>query len=332
MNEALESDTVFIDTCIFRNSNFWLDNDTFSEFKRLCQEGQLKLVTTEITKFEIRRRIEEQAKEAFAALEKFKNKTHLLPKMHRQFGEGYKALTVLELQRGMEKAVDAFFRQTKARVLPIPDGAVKRVFGKYFKNKKPFSEGEKKSEFPDAFVIEALSALRKKVYVVSSDEDFKGADKNLIRIKQLGQLLDIFNSHKTGTAEFVKKVVSRHQGEIMNWAQEELRKIPIKFWDETAEIRWAQVTVLQLANAWVVSLKKNVAHVSVDLIYQLSGTAFLGDETVGYIYAPKEFAEEQAVSGQLKVVFNRKNESTFKFYGKRLDVGEQLTVSLWDKH
>jgi predicted nucleic acid-binding protein len=53
MEEILKSRVVFIDTCVFRNLGFRFDHDVLSEFRRLCQEEEFELVTTEITQQEI---------------------------------------------------------------------------------------------------------------------------------------------------------------------------------------------------------------------------------------------------------------------------------------
>jgi hypothetical protein len=54
---------------------------------------------------------------------------------------------------------------------------VKSVFEKYFNKEKPFGEGEKEKEFPDAFALQMLENYCKqnglRIYVLSADSDMK---------------------------------------------------------------------------------------------------------------------------------------------------------------
>jgi len=72
------------------------------------------------------------------------------------------------------------------------------IFEKYFKSEPPFGGANKKSEFPDAFVLEAVSNISKErghvLYVVSEDGDMeKYAETfdNIIHLKKVDDLLDL---------------------------------------------------------------------------------------------------------------------------------------------
>ena len=328
MDAKLESKTVFIDTCVFRNLDFRFDNDVFSEFKKLCREGAFEFVTTSITKREIRRRVQVMAQAAYSALQEFRAKTHLLPRMHKAFGKAYKEITIETLQSDVQKAVNRYFRETRATVLPLPDKAVVQVFGKYFRAEKPFSEGRKKEEFPDAFVVEALNALRKKVYVISSDGDFKGASDNIICLENLGELLAIYKSHSSQIAEYIQSLALRHAPELAEWAQAELNRIPVKAKHPNTQLKHCSVEVLSVTNPWVVSFKKNSARINFDVIYEIGGTAMFESELDSFSGSMQDFIEQHAMTAHVDAIFDLNDDKVFMAPNFCLHAGTELAVTL----
>ena len=67
--------------------------------------------------------------------------------------------------------LSAFLNEVSATVLPTSEVSIEAVFDKYFGKRPPFGGGKKKTEFPDAFTIEAIEAWCKendeRIYVVS---------------------------------------------------------------------------------------------------------------------------------------------------------------------
>lgn len=323
---VLESQTVFIDTSIFRNVNFCLNNEVFSEFKKLCRNGEFECVTTDITKGEIKRRIEEQSVEAFAGLDKFRDKTHLLPRMHSSFGKKYKQLTVLHIQKGLETAVSKFFKDVRAEVLPLPNNAVERVFKKYFEGKKPFQGEKKKSEFPDAFVIEALTSLKKKLYVISADGDFEGAHPDLIQLKTVSELLHIYNTHSNVIAEFIERLVKKHEWKIIKWLEAELSRIPVKVEGTNAEVRvYSASSSVRISHSWVVAVKKNTAELSLDVVYEIIGDVKIDEPG---IFWEQGVNQQVGLSAQAEIGFKIHDESFFRLNNGRLDIETELTIPL----
>lgn len=318
MSDILPSRIVFIDTCIFRNLNFHLNNESFSSFSRLCREGELDFVTTQITQKEIQKRVHEHEVEAFAGLQKFRDRTHLLSRLHCQFGKSYQGLTVEILEEHLNKAVKSWFVRTKAKTIPIPRDATNKVLEKYFNQEKPFSEGKKKSEFPDAFVIQALLSLKKKLFVVSAHGDFSVTNKGIIHLKSLSELLHLYNSHIDIVAEYVKKLVMQNRAKLLASIQSELERIPAKLANSDGEIKFGELHVLDIIDAWVVSFKRGSAEVSLEFKFDISGRAMELDEA-GFIADMPNYQEEQVSQAQVKVFFDLQNDSRFHFEKLRLN-------------
>jgi hypothetical protein len=165
-------------------------------------------------------------------------------------------------------------------------------------------------------VIQALSSLKKKVYVVSADGDFEGASKNVLQVKNLSELLHLYNSHTDVVADFVQKLVLKNRAKLLPWIQAGLEKIPARLKDSDGQIRFGEMHLLDITDAWVVSFKKGSAEVSVEFKFQISCQAMELDES-GYIADLPSFEEEHASQAQIQVRFNPKNESVFHFHGLR---------------
>ncbi len=68
-----------------------------------------------------------------------------------------------------------FREETSTTLIDYSGVDPKTVFDKYFKKSAPFGRGDKKAEFPDAFMIEAIKAMdiTNKFIIVSQDNDWK---------------------------------------------------------------------------------------------------------------------------------------------------------------
>lgn len=321
----LESKTVFIDTCIFRNSNFCLDNSVFSEFKRLCRAGQFELVTTAITRQEIACRLQDQASEAYAGLSRFKDKTRLLNRMHKRFGKSYHTISIQGLFRELDNAVKRFFKDCKAKTLQLPSKATQNVLRKYFAQEKPFQEGKKKSEFPDAFVIESLAALRTKVYVISADGDFEGASANIIKLKDLGELLHLYNSRASETAEYIRSLILKtHHDKVFNEIEAKLQRVVIRVKDAES-IVGCSTRLLEIVDAWIVSVDRTRAKLSLDIRFEITGDVIYSSHQ-GDSYYGVGLEHKETATIQMEVGFDLNDERHFHIFEIGLDEIDELEV------
>jgi hypothetical protein len=118
---------------------------------------------------------------------------------------------------------EAFLKVAKATILKAGELKAGPILENYFSQKPPFGKGKKKSEFPDAFVIEALrgwcSKEKSELYVVSGDGDMQGAcDKSgpLYSLPRLADFLDSLSSDlEEETTAFVRAQIIKRKGEIM---------------------------------------------------------------------------------------------------------------------
>ncbi|MBQ3597250.1 MAG: DUF4935 domain-containing protein [Clostridia bacterium] len=108
---------------------------------------------------------------------------------------------------------------TTAQQLPYPDA--KQVFDAYFSTKPPFAEsGNKKKEFPDAFVIEAVKNYLKNdetrtLLIISKDTDWKNAlsnEENVLFAESIDDAMKILQKEQG----IIEKIINICEEELIN--------------------------------------------------------------------------------------------------------------------
>ena len=170
MDQHLQTKYVFVDTEAFRRAQFHWKGKALSKLVKFAKEGHLHLLTTDITKREVRSHLQEWLIEATNAVKK-----HEI--VLGQLGNTDITMTLSDSGafRKLDAAFEHFLKATKA--IDVPTAAtLDGIFSDYFARRPPFSD-KKKAEFPDAVVIASLRAWcakqNAKAYVVSGDPDLK---------------------------------------------------------------------------------------------------------------------------------------------------------------
>ncbi len=171
----MRKDIVFIDTSIYRGENYFDPKNRITELGRLAAAGHISLVSTEITNKEVEMHFKEEASAPFRDIRNNYKVLKGIKAFCEFFDKSYR-------KKVEEMAVDTFkkFRE-QAHVYTIDYSYCKGiagVFEKYFNLEKPFGEGEKRKEFPDAFSLHLLEEYcrksgNKEIIVLSEDKDMK---------------------------------------------------------------------------------------------------------------------------------------------------------------
>ena len=129
------------------------------------------------------------------------------------------------IRKDLQKDFDDFIKTAQIEILAIDDVAPGPIFKKYFEQRPPFGNKDKKSEFPDAFAIAALDGWCKKnsapMYVVSGDPDWKRACKDnpdLIYVERLDELMEKFGDSVQVTA--VREALSKVRDNVREFAEQ----------------------------------------------------------------------------------------------------------------
>lgn len=194
-------DAVIVDTSVLINNQcdfLGVNSSLIPAFYELLTDKGVILLDQDILHQEIKNHIDESiAVKRFGKLksnlEKNKELLQFLGISCGQIGE---QLSGIDINQKVMDQFEALYKN--ANVLPYPSGD--KVFELYFANTPPFKKsGEKKSEFPDAFVIEAVknylnSEKYKTVLIISSDNDWKSAFEgvdNTIYMESLDEAIKI---------------------------------------------------------------------------------------------------------------------------------------------
>ena len=163
---------VFIDTSVFIKENYFAPENRIHTLADLARRGKVRIVMTEITCQEIRKHIKSDIRTAwkdFNSKSRTLRNNPLVDSWYRDTNEN--------------KEIDATLKQFDAfiSVATVLDYSfcldVEKVFSQYFGRQKPFGDGMKKDEFPDAFVLESLEQyavkIHRKINILSLDKDLE---------------------------------------------------------------------------------------------------------------------------------------------------------------
>jgi hypothetical protein len=184
--DHLETEYVFIDTEAYVREKFDWGSKSFGRIEELAKKQQIRVLTTSITKREVRKKISEALTHARSALKKHEVIIHQLGISTDIAGDAADERLMTSFEQFLEKA--------KATEVPLNDN-LEKLFDDYFQRRQPFGDG-KKSEFPDAAVVDALkyfaSQKGKKIYLVSGDPDLKNCcieGSTLIHVQSLNEII-----------------------------------------------------------------------------------------------------------------------------------------------
>lgn len=216
---------VLIDTTAFHNRQcdfVGITSAMIPTFLRLLKSNHIEILSHPILDNEIRKHIKEsQIIERTRNLRKCVKKCKGVLTAIGIFPEELLDRTVPEkIEDFILEAYEDFYSEFK--MLPYVDA--REVFTDYFNTKPPFSGvGDKKSEFPDAFVIKGLLQYcqnnpESNILIVSNDSDWKNAliDNNQIKIVDtLKDAMSFMWQQLGNKTEFVSQIWSTMIPKIM---------------------------------------------------------------------------------------------------------------------
>jgi len=203
MPDDLKTKYVFLDTEVFRGEVFDYQSAALERLAELAESEHVSIVLTSITINEVKSNILDALAEAIPALRKFRSRARILRNLSDTFKNAFHESIKLEKTSPiLIEQFEAYCKRVDAEILPIEDISIETIFEKYFNATPPFGKGEKKAEFPDAFVIATLrnwcDNTGDKLYVISNDSDIVSACEEietLIPLRELAEFLDIVSAY-----------------------------------------------------------------------------------------------------------------------------------------
>ena len=225
MTIQMEKDIVFVDTSIFIAENYFAPNNRISSLLALAEKGIISLVSTEITNNEVLRQFKDEVSSAWSTM---KNNHKALVCF-----DNTRSLFYKETKKQLLKQCEDNFRRyiEKSSLFSIGYeycSDVKSIFEKYFKAEKPFNEGKKKHEFPDAFVLLMLEQYCKrnslrKIILLSEDKDMKEYESDYLEPFDYKEYITTKLAEAT-TLEALRKAIENEKDEICLDIKEKLEE------------------------------------------------------------------------------------------------------------
>ncbi|SFO81469.1 hypothetical protein SAMN05216330_104786 [Bradyrhizobium sp. Ghvi] len=183
----LETEFIFLDTEAFVREKYDWQSRSFARLKELIASSHVRILTTNITRREVSRKLIEHYGNANAAFKKYETLVNQL--------DGNECLNRLldpQASERLDAQFRAFMHELRAIEVPLVID-LNSVFDDYFSRRPPFSD-RKKSEFPDAVVVHAIrqwcAQNFTRAYIVSGDPDLKACcDDVLIHAETLNEII-----------------------------------------------------------------------------------------------------------------------------------------------
>jgi len=221
-------DIVVLDTSIFIKENF-LHGNKIKGLISLSKKGMIDLYITEITYEEILANFAKNIGLALSAKRKFE-KEHRVLRNNVSFDTFFSKFDKKELIEPFKKEIDGLINQNIINKIPYTSLNIGNVFKKYFNTVPPFSNGNKKAEFPDAFSIELVKEYFKSqqspIKFFSKDKDFLHCDeKNLSFSDKYEDYIDGINKRilqSEATEKMFESSKYKFIDEFKQWFKENL--------------------------------------------------------------------------------------------------------------
>jgi len=262
-SRVLETQNVFIDTSIFISQNYGYNNAVFSNLVRLIEMDRANLFITDITIKEIKSHIISDVQKANKAISKFKNDAKILRNTKLLFSEIVDDFNEEKIIINLNAQLDSFLEKTKVSNLSTSSVSIDKVFDKYFNKHAPFGEGKKKSEFPDAFVMEALNNWchenDEKIYIVSQDNDLKEyCEKNdrLFYLDKLAKFIDAVEFHDEILAPAVQMLYLKNEEAIKKAIKKEFVYQGFILDDQDGDVLDIEVTNIEIVDMLLLQVTK----------------------------------------------------------------------------
>ncbi|MGO4893567.1 PIN domain-containing protein [Flavobacterium sp. W21_SRS_FM6] len=199
MSTELKSRLIFLDTSAYESKNFQFSDHALGTLCDFLESERLHLLITQITINEIKAHLLSKSEESAKAIKKVQKEAMFLRNTPNLACHGiFDKVNVEEIYKIVLQSFEEFLDKSSAEIVDINNVDVSIVFDKYFKSEPPFGGANKKSEFPDAFVLEALCKVSKDrghtLYVISNDGDmekYASTLDNMIHLNKVDDLLDL---------------------------------------------------------------------------------------------------------------------------------------------
>jgi len=261
----LKSRLVFLDTNIYEGKNFQFLSHSLGGLKELIDNGEVRLLITDVTKGEVVAHVKKKALAAISELKAIKKNAMILRNVPAIPAHGvFSKISAEEISKLIIDDFEKFLSSDNVEYVSIDEVKPSYVFERYFSLLPPFAIGDKEKEFADAFVLKALDDLSAgrghAIHVISSDKDmhrFAEEHPRLICSNSIDEFIDaVIKSVSIEPSEFAAKALDAVRGQIINIIHECIVALDTEFkmesWD--SELDNVDIYDIELSRANLISV------------------------------------------------------------------------------
>lgn len=180
---------LYLDSNIYIQEKYGLNNSYFLLLNQLIQTSKIRLLYSNVTKGEVFYHLRDSVESAVTAYNKAQSEFY---KAYAHYGRfDYSKLDVATEVSMLVNEFDKFWGQKNSLELLLNDININNILSAHFNIEYPF-EKNKRNEFKDAFMIEAIRLFIKEnnelVYLITQDKGVIQAVKNEPNIKTFASL------------------------------------------------------------------------------------------------------------------------------------------------
>jgi hypothetical protein len=290
MAKILETRNIFIDTGYFDSTNYDFEKTALKELVKHVKNGKAKVFLTSVTVGEMRAHLNRGVKEANTALKKFRKEGQILYNIPELPIHGaFVKLDTQDVTRRLQAKMDTFLKEASIEILDLQNVPPEKIFVQYFNMQAPFGDGKKKSEFPDAFAMEALEIWceqnKQKIYVCSEDSDWQRGCKEstrLICLAKVDEFIDRANrDEKEELARQARRTWDQNIDRITTAVQKEFEWTGFALEDEDGDVNEVEVSTLKLGEPSILEVDEGLARFSVLVSTEFTASVTYNDYTAG---------------------------------------------------
>lgn len=263
---------IYLDTTVFKNANFHYNSQVFKQLITLAEKEKLRLFLTSITIREVESHIRRDVIKAISTIKNCRKEARILRNIDdASYKWLFEDIDENETFNKIFSLFNDFMGNAKIEVIPINNLNIEEVFDKYFTFQPPFSEGKKKDEFPDAFVIQAITEWCKRkdenMYIISNDNDMvTGCEGNesLFSLKKIEELLNHFSFIDVDISAFATTAFDYCKRGIKESIKTEFEFLGFILVDEDGIAENIEVTEIDITNKYLIDVNENSASFNID--------------------------------------------------------------------
>jgi hypothetical protein len=324
-----DSTAIFLDTQVFDAASFNFKTTVLVSVVEEAKKGTIRLVLTDITVQEVRARIEKNVTEEFGLLRKFKTKARVVRSSHLAEAKMALELDEKDVIADLHRQFEKFLKESNTEIIDTSEIPAGPVFKKYFVGDPPFGSGDKKSEFPDAFVVEALEVWaktnRQTLYVVSGDEPIReacGGRERLYAETRLARLLNRIIL-EAAIATFLREQVMLRIDDIKESVKERFEDLMYNVDDQWGDAQMSSTALELKGEPEIIEADEATATIELrfegtfdaTLSYEDSSSGIYDSETKGMMFMDHKeetLEKEEEFVVEVKVTFATFDQEAFE--------------------